>query len=305
VIGDMGIKHSQGTSNSVISHLSSLNWILHIGDVGYADDAYLYGGNYEQTYTQFMNQIAPISSVMAYMTLPGNHETTCNEAAPFSCDPNLKNFTAYRTRFQMPNVQSNGTQNMWYSFDYGMVHWIQVDTETDFPGSPEGPGTYLGGGPFGNQLAWIEADLQKAVANRANVPWIIMSGHRPVWYSAGQDASVNTFLLPLLETYKVDMYFSGHEHNYERYYPINSAGHIAQKDYTNPTEPIYIVNGAGGNVEGHQAASGNPDYLAYRNDQDFGWARLSFMNVTTLHWEFFYGDQNQLIDECYIYKAYQ
>jgi len=303
-IGDMGIQHSQGTANSIIAHLASLNWTLHIGDLGYPDDAYLYGGTYEQTYTTFMNEIAPISSIQAYMGLPGNHETTCNEATPHVCPIALTNYTAYRTRWEFNNAASGGTQNMWYSFDYGMAHFIQVDTETDFPGSPEGPGTRLGGGPFGNQLAWIEADLQKAVGNRANVPWIIMSGHRPVWFSGGQDPDVNTFLLPLIEQYKVDIYFAGHEHIYERYWPINSQGQASQKDYNNPSDPIYIVNGAGGNVEGHQSGSGNTSYLAYRNDQDFGWGRFTFMNVSTLHWEFFWGDMNTLIDECYIYKPY-
>jgi len=305
VIGDMGIKVSSGTSNSIIANLGSLDFIHHIGDVSYADDAYLYGGTYEQTYADYMNEIEPYSSIMAYMTLPGNHEATCNEAVPATCNNDFKNFTAYRTRFEMPNVQSNGTQNMWYSFDYGMVHFIQVDTETDFPNAPEGPGTRLGGGPFGDQLAWIQADLQKANANRANVPWIIMSGHRPVWYSAGQNAAVNSFFLPLITQYKVDFYFSGHEHNYERYYPINSNGHVAQTNYNSPTAPIYFVNGAAGNVEGHQGTAGNADYDAYRNDQDYGWAKLSFINVTTLHWEFYSATTNKVIDDAYIYKPYQ
>jgi len=91
VIGDMGIPpNSQGTATSAISHLSSFDWTLHIGDLGYADDAYLYGGTYEQTYTTFMNQIAPISSVQAYMGLPGNHEDTCNEALPGQCPSDEK-----------------------------------------------------------------------------------------------------------------------------------------------------------------------------------------------------------------------
>jgi hypothetical protein len=304
VIGDMGIQHSTGTTNSAIAHLNQFQFTMHIGDLGYPDDAYLYGGTYEQTYTTFMNNIQPISSTQAYMGIPGNHETTCNEATPFVCPSNERNYTAYRTRWEFNNAASGGTQNMWWSFDYGMAHFIQVDTETDFPNSPEGPGTYLGGGPFGNQLAWIENDLQKANANRAKVPWIIMNGHRPVWYSAGQDASVNQFLLPLLTQYKVDFYLSGHEHNYERYYPINNQGSIAQSNYQNPQVPIYFVNGAGGNVEGHQKCSGSPNYIAYRNDTQFGWAKFTFLNVTTIQWQFYGGDSNVVIDECYIYKPY-
>eukprot|EP00456_Euglypha_rotunda_P078416 TRINITY_DN7491_c0_g1_i17.p2 TRINITY_DN7491_c0_g1~~TRINITY_DN7491_c0_g1_i17.p2 ORF type:complete len:149 (+),score=16.95 TRINITY_DN7491_c0_g1_i17:36-449(+) len=116
-----------------------------------------------------------------------------------------------------------------------MVHFVQVSTETDFPGAPEGPGTRLAGGPFGDQISWLNADLTKAVANRANVPWIIISGHRPVWYSAGQDSDVNAAFLPVMAKYNVDFFFSGHEHNYERYYPIGSNGHACQNNYDNPT----------------------------------------------------------------------
>jgi hypothetical protein len=46
----------------------------------------------------------------------------------------------------MPNEESGGTDNLWYSYDYGMAHFIQIDTETDFPHSPMGPGTYYNAG---------------------------------------------------------------------------------------------------------------------------------------------------------------
>lgn len=29
--------------------------------------------------------------------------------------------------------ESGGTDNMWFSFDYGLVHYVQISTETDFP----------------------------------------------------------------------------------------------------------------------------------------------------------------------------
>jgi len=191
---------------------------------------------------------------------------------------------------------------MWHSFDFGPVHFVQVSTETDFPGAPEGPGTYLGGGPFGDQITWLTNDLSKAFNNRANVPWIVVSGHRPVWYSGGQDANVNKAFLPLLEKYQVDFFFAGHEHNYERYYPITTAGSACQKNYTDSTCPIYFVNGAGGNVEGHQAGKGNPDYLVYRNSADYGWARFTLHNITTFQWEFI-NDKDAVVDSVFISKT--
>lgn len=37
--------------------------------------------------------------------------------------------------------------------------------------------TFLPGG-FGDQLAWLKADLAKAAAQRDQYPWIIAAGHR-------------------------------------------------------------------------------------------------------------------------------
>jgi len=190
VIGDMGIRESSGVSASMIKHMDTYNWVLDVGDLGYADDYILYLSNYEQVYSDFMDEIENISSTYPFMVLPGNHEATCNEATPIVCDKSLQNFTAYRTRWRMPSDESGGTQNMWHSFDYGPIHFVQISTETDFPGAPEGPGTHLSSGPFGDQMTWLTKDLDTAYANRANVPWIIVSGHRPVWYSAGSDKNV-------------------------------------------------------------------------------------------------------------------
>lgn len=37
----------------------------------------------------------------------------------------------------MPGPESSGRTNFWYSFDYGLVHFIAFDGETDYAYSPE------------------------------------------------------------------------------------------------------------------------------------------------------------------------
>lgn len=57
--------------------------------------------------------------------------------------------------------------------------------------------------------------------------------------------------------YKVDVYLSGHVHTYERSYPVYNwdvrfdleNATIPTLVYDEPTAPVYIVNGAGGNIE--------------------------------------------------------
>merc|ERR1712070_587046 len=112
----------------------------------------------------------PISSQRPYMVAPGNHEADCHDYGRLLCDTRFDNFTAYNKRYRMPSQESGGVQNMWYSFDYGSVHFITIDTETDFPGAPEEDGWLIkelfNTGHFGDQLAWLEADLKAANANR-------------------------------------------------------------------------------------------------------------------------------------------
>ena len=112
----------------------------------------------------------------------------------------------------MPARESGAVNNMWYSFDYAQVHFISIDTEVSFTDSPEGPGTRLNAGPFGDQLSWLEADLKKATANRAQVPWIVVAGHRPYYTSSGGTASVQKAFEPLFLQYGVDVVFLGHVH---------------------------------------------------------------------------------------------
>jgi hypothetical protein len=61
-------------------------------------------------------------------------------------------------------------------------------------------------GRDGEYLAWLEADLAAASANRATRPWIIAGGHRPFAEVAGNGVQ------EVFAKYNVDMYFCGHTH---------------------------------------------------------------------------------------------
>jgi hypothetical protein len=108
--------------------------------------------------------VGNITSAKPYFTLPGNHDASCgegdgspypvveylnhnisgrNDTTPgdvmnyYSCPVSQRNFTAYTNRFRMPSIESgSNAENMYYSFDSGLVHWVIIDVETDFPNSP-------------------------------------------------------------------------------------------------------------------------------------------------------------------------
>lgn len=104
----------------------------------------------------------------------------------------------------------SGTE-AYYSFDYGDVHFISLDShESD---------RSVGGAMY----TWAENDLSSTTAK-----WIIAFWHHPA-YSMGSHNSdkekrlvqMRENFVPLMEKYGVDVIFSGHSHSYERSYMIN------------------------------------------------------------------------------------
>eukprot|EP00475_Leptophrys_vorax_P024952 TRINITY_DN3466_c0_g1_i2.p1 TRINITY_DN3466_c0_g1~~TRINITY_DN3466_c0_g1_i2.p1 ORF type:complete len:225 (-),score=52.17 TRINITY_DN3466_c0_g1_i2:512-1186(-) len=221
----------------------------------------------------YMNRVQGFTAVLPYMVLPGNHEAECHSpACDVSSDRLLKlaNFSAYNHRFRMPSEESEGVLNMWYSFNVGPIHFVNINTETDYPGAPidhynEGPTN----GGFGDQLSWLKQDLEQANEDRAIRPWIIVGGHRPVYSITAVDGNGNpkdayktlqTAIEGILHDYKVDMFIAGRVHGYERQQPIfnNSITEDCSKSCVDPTGTIHIVDGGAGNIEGLTKYSGNP-----------------------------------------------
>ena len=103
--------------------------------------------------------------------------------------------------------------NNWYSFDYGDVHFVALDTNNI----------------DAEQVAWLEADL---TANQR--AWTVVYGHHPAFSSGehGSTAAVQKEFVPIFERHHVDLVLSGHDHDYERMVPQNGVN--------------YVVTGGGG-----------------------------------------------------------
>lgn len=306
--GDLGLINGNETRAALVANLNTSDWHYHVGDYSYADDGR--EKNFESTWDDYQTEMQPITAYKPYMTCPGNHEAACHSFGNFFCPKELNNFTSYQNRFRMPSLESGATGgNMWYSFNYSYVHFVSIDTETDFPKAPEGVGTFWNAGPFGDQLGWLEADLQRADAARQNnepgaQPWIIVIGHRPLYSSKSSDyppdakTQLRAAVEELFHTYHVDLYICGHVHAYERMYPIYQDVKVTSS-YDNPQATTFIVIGDAGNVEGLSKSwlSETPDWLAYRYDEDFGYAHLQVENATALHWNFYRSSDSTLMDQ--------
>lgn len=164
LIGDMGVTHDENTAASIKSHIDSghVQMIVHAGDISYADNFDETHHNNSYIWVEYMYNIQNLTARVPYMTAPGNHE------AQFR-------FAAYLNWFKMPCLQSSSLSPFWYSFDYMGVHFTAYSSEHNFSRGSK-------------QNEWIAADLEKAHGNRANVPWLFIFGHRPLYCTAEDDS---------------------------------------------------------------------------------------------------------------------
>jgi len=241
----------------------------------------------------------------------------------------------------MPGNESGGVDGFWYSFDYGLAHFVSIDTETDFAYSPEYPfardltgnethptesQTFItDSGPFGyingsvkdnqayEQYQWLAKDL--ASVNRTKTPWIFINGHRPMYSSGVSSYQVNVrnaFEALMLQN-GVDAYFAGHIHWYERLFPLGRNGTIDTASIVNNNtykvnegkSITHIVNGMAGNIESHSELSTGESILnitAVLDTKHYGFSKLT-INATAASWQFIKGADGSIGDHVTLLKS--
>jgi len=162
--------------------------------------------------TEFFEPLEDLIKTTPVYIAVGNHEnnTLYDQRYEVSPDTNPNYSRYYREYFSVPEAE----HETYYSFNYGNAFFVFIDnnlagySERDFPEIQAGSAQYK----------WLEEQLKSPAAQSAE--WLLVSGHIPI-YSAGTpvDYSLNReHLWPLFKKYEVDMYFSGHIHDYERGY---------------------------------------------------------------------------------------
>jgi hypothetical protein len=195
---------------------------------------------------------------------------------------------------------------MWYSYDYGMTHFVHINTETDLGNGLVGPDSAFGG-PFGSylnqQIDWLTNDL--ASVNRTLTPWVVALGHRPFYVSSSSNicGPCITAFETLFNTYGVDIYVNGHSHLYDRTLPIYN-NVIDPNGYNNPNAPMYLTNGAGGHFAGLDTPSAIMPYTVYNQALDYAWTTLEFLNSTHMVVNGLWSANNTVFDSVTLYKAH-
>jgi hypothetical protein len=275
---------------------------------------------FEHILNSFYDELINVTSAKAYMVNAGNHEANCDNGGTTNktsgvaftesiCLPGQTNFTGYINHWRMPSGPSGGVGNFWYSYDYGMVHFVHIDTETDLGNGLVGPdeGSPEFGGPFGSseneQVDWFAADL--AAVNRTITPWIVVFGHRGWYLSASSSTCPNCqeAFEEIMHENDVDLYINGHAHIYERSAPTYN-NVIDPNGLNNPYAPLYLTNGAAGHYDGLDTFTAIQPYSVYHQAADYAWTTVSFTNATHLTVNSMWSANNTVFDSATLYKAH-
>ncbi|XP_017493930.1 PREDICTED: acid phosphatase type 7-like, partial [Rhagoletis zephyria] len=247
---------------------------------------------------EFMRQIEPIAAYLPYQTCPGNHEHTYN-------------FSNYNHRFSMHSQGQKEINNIFWSYNIGPVHFVAFSTELHYF-------TQYGTHQIQTQYNFLKKDLEEAnkPENRAKHPWIITLGHRPLY----AQFYINDLLIngnssagwpgfeKLFYDYGVDVQFYGHEHNYERLWPIYqnktfNGTSDPHNVYKNPKAPVHIITGSAGNRELHTAIRKHREHFSAFIIEDYGFTHMKVFNRTHIHIQQLSEDKGgKVVDDFYIIK---
>jgi hypothetical protein len=144
-----------------------------------------------------------------WMPVPGNHEFGHGE----------QGLASYLARYVLPSNGLPALEGRWYSFPVGTVAFVCLSGDDDSDGA---------------QTGWIEATLAAARGD-SSIDWIVVQLHRcprePEW-------------LPLFDRYEVDLVLSGHDHGYERSFPVRGFEPASGSDVdAHRPHPVTTVDG--------------------------------------------------------------
>lgn len=143
----------------------------------------------------------------------------------------------WTSQFTLPQNGPEGLKEQAYSYDYGPVHFVVLDSQQD---EQKQYGDILT-----PQQAWLDADLAASKAT-----WKVVFFHRSPYTAMPKrtNDNIKAAFCPILEKHGVDLVFNAHDHAVARTHPMKNdvamqkpsqgviyyiSGHSGGKTYTN------------------------------------------------------------------------
>ena len=186
-------------------------------------------GEQASQWRAWFNSIEPLASRTAFAPLMGNHET-------YNLDWKVREPVAYTNYFTLPSNGNDEYKNRYYSYDFGDVHYVVLDTQFK---EAEGFHDNL----RDDEVAWLRQDL----ANNTK-KWTVVLMHKDSirykntktnWEPGIND--IGETFMPIFDEFNVDVVLSAHYHTYR------NRGHIRNFE-RNESGPLYIITGVAGDV---------------------------------------------------------
>ncbi len=193
----------------------------------------------------------------------------------------------------------NQPEKWYYSFDRQGVHFVAINSEESYgPGSP--------------QYEYLDQDLQSA-SESSDANWIVVFVHEPMYSSPSHHdplASLRDAYHPLFDKYDVDLVLQGHNHNYQRSFPIMYNSQDPSKPivfpendngvFRDPPGQIYAEVGTAGKSK--YSLEGKSPFIAEQFDTDVGFLNVAFPDDDTME-ATFYDNTGSVKDEFSIQKT--
>lgn len=179
-IGDSRTNHDVFSAIAEDVNEISPKLVINMGDlVGKGKRFYEWNPHFFDPAKNVINHIPHISTL-------GDHETAGN-------------YDGYNFYYYFRN--GINVNKMWFSYDYGDVHFISLDYR---------------GRDNEEMIEWFKKDVSQTDAK-----WKIVYLHRPMYNLGGHRAHWGSQTWrKLYRENKVDLVFAGHSHVYERFYPM-------------------------------------------------------------------------------------
>jgi len=200
-----------------------------------------------------------------------------------------------------------------YSFDYGNAHFVFLDANPHLFDNllPSGPPSTAVSFPFPAYPSvlrdWLINDL-----DASGQTWKVVVFHQPI-FSSGNATITNDQMRTIgafLQDHGVNLVFNGHEHNYQRTFPIRALPNVTSSPIpgveqvdidqtfdgvrqTVPDGVLYFVEGAGGNRDFDDNLA-NPRGGGASIDQDDAATGTTTMSVGGVPYSFVNGPSSWL-----------
>ena len=195
--------------------------------------------NGEQAYQwrTWLNSIKPLSANVPLATTLGNHEM-------YTLDWKMREPYAYLNYFAVPPNGNEIFNRRYYSYDFGDVHYVVLDTMLYESNHEDNHDTHH---PdlYDVQVQWLRQDLTTNTKK-----WTVVLMHRDPFQYAFDRPGANraigfddegVLFMPIFDEFNVDLVLSAHLHSYR------NRGHVRNFD-RDSSGPLYILTGIAGDA---------------------------------------------------------